>query len=72
MKNLENFGVQELNAKEIKETDGGFIPLVIWGIAFTASEVAGIAVGAAIGVAISQDLDNLADSFMEGFNGTRR
>jgi hypothetical protein len=24
MKNLENFGVQELNAKEIKETDGGF------------------------------------------------
>jgi hypothetical protein len=23
MKNLENFGVQEMNAKEIKETDGG-------------------------------------------------
>jgi hypothetical protein len=24
MKNLEKFGIQELNAKEIKETDGGF------------------------------------------------
>ncbi len=29
MTNLENFGVQELNAKEIKETDGGIIPLLI-------------------------------------------
>jgi lactobin A/cerein 7B family class IIb bacteriocin len=71
MKNLENFGIQELSTKEIKETDGGFIPLVIWGIAFTASEVAGILVGTAIGVAVSQDLDNLADSFMEGFNNAR-
>jgi hypothetical protein len=25
MKNLENFGVQELNAREIKETDGGLM-----------------------------------------------
>ncbi len=24
MKNLENFGVQELNSKEIRETDGGY------------------------------------------------
>ena len=24
MKNLENYGVQELNAKEIRETDGGW------------------------------------------------
>ena len=24
MKNLENYGVQELNAQEIKETDGGW------------------------------------------------
>lgn len=29
MKNLENYGFQELNAKEIRETDGGFLPLVI-------------------------------------------
>ncbi len=25
MKNLENYGVQELNAKEIREANGGFI-----------------------------------------------
>ena len=25
MKNLENYGVQELNAKEIRETEGGAI-----------------------------------------------
>ena len=24
-KNLENYGVQELNAREIQETDGGFL-----------------------------------------------
>tara|TARA_R110000868_G_scaffold172128_1_gene407938 strand:- start:719 stop:874 length:156 start_codon:yes stop_codon:yes gene_type:complete len=29
MKNLENFGVQELDAREIRETDGGIIPLLI-------------------------------------------
>ena len=25
MKNLENYGLQELNAQEIKETDGGWL-----------------------------------------------
>ena len=32
MKNLQNFGVQELNAKEIKETDGGgrFAKFIGW------------------------------------------
>lgn len=25
MKNLQNFGVQELNAKEIRETEGGLL-----------------------------------------------
>jgi len=29
-KNLENYGVQELNAKEIKEVDGGFSPVWEW------------------------------------------
>jgi len=29
MKNLENFGVLEMNAKEVKETDGGIFPLAI-------------------------------------------
>lgn len=28
MKNLQSYGVQELNAKEIRETDGGVIPLL--------------------------------------------
>lgn len=32
MKNLENYGVQELNAKEIRETEGGgrFAEFVGW------------------------------------------
>lgn len=29
MKNLQNYGVQEMNAKEIRNTDGGFLPLVL-------------------------------------------
>ncbi len=29
MKNLSKFGVQELNAQEIKETQGGIAPLVV-------------------------------------------
>jgi hypothetical protein len=31
MKNLENFGVQELNTKEKKEVDGGIWPLIAIG-----------------------------------------
>jgi len=33
MKNLENFGVQELKAEEINETNGGFWNFVIGAIA---------------------------------------
>jgi hypothetical protein len=29
MKNLQSFGVQELSAKEIKETEGGFLGTLI-------------------------------------------
>ena len=29
MKHLENYGVQELNAKEMTQTDGGFWPIVL-------------------------------------------
>ncbi|WP_242203382.1 class IIb bacteriocin, lactobin A/cerein 7B family [Aestuariivivens insulae] len=29
MKDLENYGVLEMNAREIKETEGGIIPLLI-------------------------------------------
>ncbi|MCF6181251.1 hypothetical protein [Lutibacter sp.] len=31
MKNLENYGVLEMNANEIKETNGGFIWIELWG-----------------------------------------
>ena len=41
MKNLKNYGVQELNAKEMTQTDGGIAPLVIYGLILCA----GIAVG---------------------------
>ncbi len=42
MKNFEQFGVQELNAVEMKETDGGILPLIV-GVAlvFLASGCAG-------------------------------
>ena len=29
MKNLENFGVQELNSREMEEVNGGIIPILI-------------------------------------------
>ncbi len=55
MKKLENYGVKELNAKEIRETDGGWI---------------GIAVGAiALAIAVlSTDWDKAADSFKRGWD----
>lgn len=31
MKDLKEFGVQELNSKELKETDGGILPLLVAG-----------------------------------------
>jgi hypothetical protein len=39
MKNLENYGVQELNAKEIKETDGGLISTLDSAISFSLSGI---------------------------------
>lgn len=44
MKNLQSFGVQELNAEEIREIQGGIAPLLAYGLWLCA----GIAVGAAI------------------------
>ena len=32
MKNLQSFGVQELNSKEIKDVNGGFLPLLFFAI----------------------------------------
>ncbi|SFW36339.1 hypothetical protein SAMN02927921_01324 [Sinomicrobium oceani] len=51
MKNLENYGVQELELSEMQNIDGSFIPLVIFGVAYTAAQVAtgmGIAFGAGV------------------------
>ena len=39
MKNLQNFGVQELSAKEIRETSGGFFPWIILGIVALATVI---------------------------------
>jgi len=57
MKNLENYGVQEMNAEEIRETDGGSIWVVLGVIASV------IAIGAAI--------DAAAEEFIEGWNNPR-
>ena len=52
--NLEAFDVQGMSTQEMKQTDGGFIPLVIFGIAFSAKAVAGMCFGAlAVGVGAS-------------------
>jgi lactobin A/cerein 7B family class IIb bacteriocin len=50
MKNLQNFGVQEMSAKEIKETDGGCILTAIaiggfWLASFTVGWMIGTALG---------------------------
>jgi lactobin A/cerein 7B family class IIb bacteriocin len=47
MKNLENFGVQELNTKEMEETNGG---VAILGVLAVVAVGAGVlVVGAAVG-----------------------
>ena len=51
-------GLQEMDAKELQEVEGGFVPIVIWGVAFTASQVAGGAgamflAGIGIGAAVA-------------------
>ena len=57
MTNLENLGVQEMNTRELTDNNGGFIPLVILGVAYTAGQVAagtgllftaGVAIGALV------------------------
>ncbi|MBS9773581.1 MAG: hypothetical protein KGV59_00270 [Tenacibaculum sp.] len=53
MKNLSNLGVQELNATEMRKTDGG-----IWYVLL----------GAFVGSLMAKDFDELGASFMEGYN----
>jgi lactobin A/cerein 7B family class IIb bacteriocin len=37
MKNLENYGVQEMNATELSGTDGGFWPAIVVGLVIGAA-----------------------------------
>ena len=55
--NLDNLNLVELNAQDVQEVEGGFIPLIIFGIAYSAQVVAvatltAAAVGTAIGIAV--------------------
>jgi len=59
MKNLENYGVLEMNTKEIKETDGG-----IFGID-DAIILGAIALTLAV---LNTDWDKAADDFKRGYN----
>lgn len=53
---MDNLNVVELKQEELQKIDGGIWPLIV---------------GALIGVALTQDLDSLAGSFMEGYNQAR-
>ncbi|KEQ30277.1 hypothetical protein [Pedobacter antarcticus] len=60
MENLQlaTLNVEELDSDNLMNTDGGFIPLVIWGVSFTAAQVAGGAgavflAGMGIGAAVA-------------------
>jgi len=63
MKNLDlnAMGVVEMDGKEIKENNGGFFPIVIFGVVIAAEYVAGaflVGVGVGAAVAASEDHDN--------------
>lgn len=56
MKNLDlnSFCVEEINTKELKKTDGGFIPIVIFGWVIGAEVVKALCVGGfALGVTLA-------------------
>lgn len=60
MQNLElaTLNVEELNSENLMNIDGGFIPLIIWGVSLTAGQVAGGAgamflAGMGIGAAVA-------------------
>ena len=60
--NLEQIGVQELTTVENREIDGGL---------FGVDDLILIAAGALLGALLTQDLDDLGDAFMEGYNAGR-
>ncbi len=57
--NLKNLNVQELSVEDKINMSGGiaWLPVIV---------------GAAIGVALTQDLDALSDAFNEGYNDAMR
>ncbi len=62
MKNLDlnACGVQEMQQQEMINTNGGFIPLVFWGVAISAKAVAGMVgacflAGVGVGAAVASD-----------------
>lgn len=61
MKNLKNYGVQELDAKEIKETQGGGI------LAWLAGAIVGVL--ATSGNAINDPLNSEVESFYQYATG---
>ena len=59
MRNLDlsAYGVEAMSKQDIQKIDGGFIPVVIWGVVISAKAVAGwlggcAIVGATVGVAV--------------------
>lgn len=58
MKNLENYGVQELGAKEIQSIDGG--------LAVVDDILIGLVVGAVLGIV--NDWDDFKEGFFSAFN----
>jgi hypothetical protein len=60
MSDLNELGLVELNDNKQKEIDGGFVPLVILGVTYTAPQVAAaagvlFAAGAAVGTAAASE-----------------
>lgn len=53
--NLQNLNLVELNAQEVEQIEGGFFPIVVWGVVIGAEYVAGLFfAGMAVGVAVAQ------------------
>lgn len=55
MKNLKIYGVQELNNAEVKNTDGGFIPLIFLAIYVADALILGTMAGYAYGSMVTHN-----------------
>lgn len=52
---LKNLGVVDLNLEEAQELNGGFIPIILWGVVVSAEWVAtAFFVGVGVGAAVAQ------------------